>query len=220
MIARELINQMIPPLEPADTAGIALSWMEEFRCSQLPVVEKGSFVGFISRDQLVAHPADNQILDFKIQNSEGIAGPEDHLYDIVKLSQKFKLPVIAVKDTEGKYMGVIVVSDVLPSILQINTSFAPGSMLVLSLELISYSLSEISRYVEENNAKIISASVTEDPLEKNKIRVAIKINQSDLTRIIATLERFDYRIVARYDDKHVTDPDRERYDLLMRYLNI
>ena len=59
-----------------------------------------------------------------------------------------------------------------------------------------------------------------DALDKTKIRLALKINQSDLTRIISTLERFEYRIVARYDDSRSSEPDRDRFDLLMRYLNI
>ena len=135
-------------------------------------------------------------------------------------SEKFNLPLVAVENNEGNYAGVITVSDVLPGILNQNTAFAHGSILVLSMELISYALSEISRFVEENNAKIISVSVTEDALDKTKIRLALKINQSDLTRIISTLERFEYRIVARYDDSRSSEPDRDRFDLLMRYLNI
>jgi acetoin utilization protein AcuB len=220
MVAGALINQMIPPLQLSDTAGIALSWMEEFRCNQLPVVEKEKFIGFISENLLKQANTEQQLRDFKLFGADGLTSTESHFYEVIKLSDKHHLPLIAVENSAGNYAGVITISDVLPGILNINTNFAHGSILVLSMELISYSLSEISRFVEENNAKIISASVTEDPLDKTKIRLAIKINQSDLARIIATLERFDYRIVARYDDTRGSDPDRDRYDLLMRYLNI
>lgn len=220
MTAGALINQMIPPLQLSDTAGIALSWMEEFRCNQLPVVEKEKFIGFITEDLLRQTDTEIQLHDFKLSGHDAFVRTESHFSEVVKQSEKFNLPLVAVENNEGNYAGVITVSDVLPGILNQNTAFAHGSILVLSMELISYSLSEISRFVEENNAKIISVSVTEDPLDKTKIRLAIKINQSDLTRIISTLERFEYRIVARYDDSRGSDPDRDRFDLLMRYLNI
>jgi hypothetical protein len=74
--------------------------------------------------------------------------------------------------------------------------------------------------VEENNAKIISSTLVQDPLDNSKIRLTIKINQSDLGRIVATLERFGFRIIGRYQETRFTDPEKERFDLLMRYLNI
>jgi hypothetical protein len=96
----------------------------------------------------------------------------------------------------------------------------PGSILVLSMDLVDYSLAEIARLVEENNAKIISSTLVQDPLDGSKIRLTIKINQSDLGRIVATLERFGFRIIGRYQETRFTDPEKERFDLLMRYLNI
>jgi predicted transcriptional regulator len=50
MIAEDLINHMIPPLKGTDDAHKAIVWMEEFRCHQLPVVENGNLLGFISEE--------------------------------------------------------------------------------------------------------------------------------------------------------------------------
>ena len=62
--------------------------------------------------------------------------------------------------------------------------------------------------------------MAEDPLDKGKIKLTIKINQDDLTRIVATLERFAYRVIASYQTTPTEGHDRERLDMLMRYLNI
>ena len=96
----------------------------------------------------------------------------------------------------------------------------PGGILVLSMDLIDYSLAEISRYVEENNAKIISSSMIEDPLDKGKIKLTLKINQVELNRIIATLERFGYRIIGRYNEVKRDTGERDKIDMLLRYLDI
>jgi hypothetical protein len=95
-----------------------------------------------------------------------------------------------------------------------------GGILVLSMDLIDYSLAEISRYVEENNAKIISSTMLEDPMDKGRIKLTLKINQLDLSRIVATLERFGYRVIAQFQEDRKDGDDKERLDMLMRYLNI
>ena len=57
-------------------------------------------------------------------------------------------------------------------------------------------------------------------MDKGKIKLTLKINQDDLSRIVATLERFGYRVIARYRETKREDEGKERIDLLMRYLNI
>ena len=52
-------------------------------------------------------------------------------------------------------------------------------------------------------------------------KVKLKINQEDLSRIVATLERFGYRVIARYQENRTdANNEKERLDMLMRYLNI
>jgi hypothetical protein len=96
----------------------------------------------------------------------------------------------------------------------------PGGILVLSMDLIDYSLAEISRYVEENKAKVISSTMTEDPMDKGKIKLTLKINQTDLKRIVATLERFNYKVIGRYQENAEASGEKDKIDLLLRYLDI
>jgi hypothetical protein len=96
----------------------------------------------------------------------------------------------------------------------------PGGILVLSMDLIDYSLAEISRYVEENNAKVISSTMTEDPMDKGKIKLTLKINKKDLKRIAATLERFNYKVIGRYQENAAASGEKDKIDLLLRYLDI
>ena len=83
-----------------------------------------------------------------------------------------------------------------------------------------YSLAEISRLVEENNCKILSSSVKNDPDDPNNIRVTIKLNTLEMERVAATLERFEYKIIARFKESKVTEGEREKIDMLFRYLEI
>ena len=221
MIAEELINHMIPPLKLTDDAHKAIVWMEEFRCNYLPVVDQEKLLGFISEEIILESNAiDKNLGDFDLVGKGCVVGLESHFFDILRIAGEHKLNIVAVVDEEGKYVGIITVQDIMASFAQTASIQMPGGILVLSMDLIDYSLAEISRYVEENNAKIISSTMVDDPLDKGKIKLTLKINQMDLSRIVATLERFGYRVIGRYQEAPHDDDSKERLDMLMKYLNM
>ncbi|MFN5169850.1 MAG: CBS domain-containing protein [Cyclobacteriaceae bacterium] len=221
MIAAELINYMIPPLKVTDDAHKAVVWIEEFRCNHLPVVENGKLLGFISEEIILeSNEIDKRLGDFRLEGEDCFVSLDSHFYDILKVAGDNKLGIVAVLDEDQHYAGVITVQDVMTSFAQSAAVQMPGSILVLSMDLIDYSLAEICRYIEENNAKVLSSTLVEDPMDKGKIKLTLKINQDDLSRIVATLERFGYRVIARYRETKREDEGKERIDLLMRYLNI
>lgn len=221
MIAEELINHMIPPLKVTDDAHKAIVWMEEFRCSYLPVVDDGELQGFISEEIIMeTNEIEKNVGSFDLAGKTCTVAIDSHFFDILRVAGEHKLNMVAVLNEEGKYAGIITVQDVMASFAQSASVQMPGGILVLSMDLIDYSLAEISRYVEENNAKVISSTMVEDPLDKGKIKLTLKINQLDLSRIVATLERFGYRVIGRYQEDVRDDDSKERLDMLMKYLNI
>jgi len=48
MLAKELMSDIVPPLKTSDTGLQALSWMDVFRISHLPIVNNLEFLGLIS----------------------------------------------------------------------------------------------------------------------------------------------------------------------------
>ena len=222
MIAEELINHMIPPLKVTDDAHKAIVWMEEFRCNYLPVVDKGFLLGFISEEIILeSNDIESDLNGFELVGKDCTVSLDSHFYDIIKTAANHKLQMVCVIDSEGKYVGVITVQDIMASFAQTAAVQMPGGILVLSMDLIDYSLAEICRYVEENNAKVISSIMIEDPMDKGKIKITLKINQLDLSRIVATLERFSYRVIGRYQETNTANSgEQERLDLLLKYLDI
>jgi len=221
MIAEELINHMVPPLKVTDDAHKAIVWMEEFRCNHLPVVNDGKLLGFISEEIILeSNDIIKDLENFELVGKNCVVGLESHFFDILRVAGENKLNIVAVQNDDGQYVGIITVQDMMASFAQTASVQMPGGILVLSMDLIDYSLAEISRYVEENNAKVISSTMMEDPLDKGKIKLTLKINQLDLSRIVATLERFGYRVIGRYQEAPRDDDSKERLDMLMKYLNI
>lgn len=222
MIAEELINHMIPPLKVTDDAHKAIVWMEEFRCNYLPVVKGGELLGFISEEIILeSNEIEKDLSGFELVGRDCTVALTSHFYDILKTAAHHKLQMVCVVDENNKYAGVITVQDIMASFAQTAAVQMPGGVLVLSMDLIDYSLAEICRYVEENNAKVISSIMVEDPLDKGKIKITLKINQLDLSRIVATLERFGYRVIGRYQETSTSSSgEQERLDMLLKYLDI
>ena len=221
MLAEDLINHMLPPLKGSDDAHKAIVWMEEFRCSYMPVVDEGKLLGFLSEDIILeTNDIEKRVKDFDLVGVNCYVHLDTHFYDILKVAADNKLQLVAVLNNDQSYCGVITVQDTLTSFAQTAAVQLPGGILVLSMNHIDYSLAEISRLVEENHAKILSSIVKEDPLDPAKLRLTLKINQLDLSRIVATLERFSYKVIGRYHETKPMGDEKERIDMLLRYLDI
>ena len=221
MIAEELINQMIPPLKLYDTVDKALRWMDEFRVNELPVVSNRKYMGLATEQHLIELTDRSQALrDIELEHQDVHVMQRQHFYDVMEAAIKNKIQVVPVLDEEQEYMGIITINDTIAAFGQMSALQGQGSILVLSMPERDYSLSQISRLIEEENVKILSAYVSPDEMDPYKIKLTLKLNTTDPSRIISTLERFEYRITAHFNDGNDNDVGRDRLDMLLKYLDI
>lgn len=221
MIARELINHMIPPLKMTDNAQKAITWMEELRLNQLVVIEAGEYKGLINEEVILEGGVDNKkIADYELIGTDCFVYQHQHFYDILKVGTDCGIHVIAVLDDEKKFIGSITIEDTIVAFAQTVAVQSPGGIIVLSMNYLDYSLSEISRHIESNNAKILSSCLSNDPIEPSKVKLTLKINKEEVTHIIATLERFGYKVIARFQEPQIETNEKERLGILMKYLEI
>jgi len=216
----DLINDMIPPLKGTDDAAKALIWMEELRLEYLPVVDNQKFLGFLSEGAILdENDASKTVGEYYLDGKECFILQYQHIYDAVKKATDYDFQSVAVLNDDGTYKGLLILSDLLSVFSQSAFIQSSGGIIVLSINQLDYSLSEISRLIESNDAQILGSSINVDKNDFSKFRLTLKINREDLTHIIATLERFDYKVIAKYHEAVNTSNDKERLDLLMRYLD-
>ncbi|NMM49797.1 CBS domain-containing protein [Marinigracilibium pacificum] len=221
MIAHELINHMIPPLKPTDDSAKAIAWMEELRVKELPVINDDSFLGLISEDIIfTSNELSSKVGDFLLTGRSCFVYEDKHLYDVMKVSTDNDSQVVAVLDKTDHYQGVITIQDALIAFAQSAAVQSQGGILVLSMKKIDYSMAELARLIEADDVKILSSSIQNDPLDPEKIKLTLKLNTIDVSRTAATLERFNYKIIATFEESLGNDVNQERLDILFKYLDI
>lgn len=98
---------------------------------------------------------------------------------------------------------------------------SPFSCIIqLEMGTYDYSLSEIARIVEENDAKILGLTVENIPEDPGRILVNILVNKSDCGAILQSFYRYNYNIVNTFSSPDENNDLRNRYALLMKYLSV
>jgi CBS domain-containing protein len=220
MTALDLIAHDIPALSIEQTGRDAYHLLSDHHVKHLPVVEEGRLVGIISEEDVFNHKLYEPVSEYDFSMLRHFAvRADDHLFDIMRVMGENRLTVIPVVDKEGNYLGMVSQNMLLRAFATTSSFAEPGAILVLEMDRRDYSLTTISRLVEEEHALVLSALVTSD-LEDERLELTLKISRHDLSRITSALERHNYLVKRAFAEDHFNDTIRERYDSLMSYLNV
>lgn len=221
MLAKNLISIEIPSVKTSDTGKAALQLMEYYRISHIPIVNHVDFLGLISESDIYDQNAmDEAIGSYHLSLFSPFAYAHQHLYEVIALASRLKLSVIPVLDEEQHYLGCITQFDLVQQFSQLAAVGQPGTIIVLEMLDVDYSLTHLSRIIESENVKILSCYV-HSPADSNKIHVTLKLNTINSGPVIASFERFNYQIVQLFnEDKELNDVLEQRYAEFMKYLNM
>lgn len=219
MTARESINATIPTLQKSFSSDKALRWMDDFKLDQLPVVEDEQYLGLVQRHSL----EDDDVVslsDAPLVYTHVYASENQHFFEAIALACTHTIDVIPVLSLDKKYLGAISIRDVALMIAKSFAVNAEGGIFTLSVDGMHYSLAEISRIVEANNARVLSSFIELDKDTPHRLLVTLKVNTTDLRFILASFERFNYKVIAHYQDHPIEDGTRERLGMLLKYLEM
>ena len=221
MVAKDLISEVIPSLKTSDSGQTALNWMEIFRISHLPIVNNLDFLGLISDTDIYdMNQPEEPIGNHSLTLLKPFVTTDQHLFEVIGLASRLKLTIVPVLDENSHYMGVITTTDLVRYLAGISSMDQEGGIIVLELIDRDYSLSQIAQIVESNNVRVLSMYITSPP-DSTKLEVTIKVNTNDLVSVIRTFERYNYDVKTWVTSDDSMDKFySERFDILMKYMNI
>lgn len=220
MIAKDLISDTIMPLQTSDTGMTALNWMEEYKVTHLPIVNNHDFLGLISETDIYeSNSYDEPLGNHALSLTKPFVTDNQHVYDIIRLVHELKLTLIPVINDKNHYLGSITLQCLTKYFARLAAVDNPGGIIVLEMGVHDFLLSEIARIVESNDAIILSLYVMNLP-DSTKMQVTIKVNRIDIAPLIATFDRFNYTIKASFFKSDFDETLLDRYDSLMKFLDI
>ena len=220
MKAIELIQNDIPPVRINETIEKALNWMDEFKLNHIPVVNKTEYVGLLSDDMVYDH---NQLKD-PISNINFLGKQQSilenaHFFQVMSLISNYNLSVVPVCDEQRNYKGSISTKKLINVFSKQSGFNRNGAVITLLVNDFDYQLSQIAQIIESNGAKIISL-YSENLESNNQLKLTIKISDGKLGAVLQTFSRYDYTVQDVFSDDEINNQSKQRYDHLMKYLNV
>ena len=222
MIAETLISDSIPFVSLQDTASKALSLMDVFRVSHLPIVADNEYLGVISdKDIFDAHDFDEPLSTFATdQLMKPHVHPYQHIFEVAAVATGWSVSIVPVLTENHTYMGSISRYELCNTLTSLFSPNEPGGILELQMCERDYSLAQITQIIEGNDARILSLYTWKPTGSTTGLNVTIKVNIVDLSGIIQTLNRYNYDVIATFmDQTPLNSLIDDRFDQFMRYIN-
>ncbi|MCD7850645.1 MAG: CBS domain-containing protein [Parabacteroides sp.] len=219
MLVKDFITKEFPVLKSFDTGEYALDLMDDFKLKHLPLLSDNIYRCLVSEKDLLAmsNPAatigDPVLLSPSVQENT-------HIHEAMALITRYQLTLLPVVNPEGEYLGAITRDKLIDILSELCSAEAAGSVFVLELMPQDYSLTDIARLIEANNAHVLNLLSYTDK-DTGRLHLIIKIDLEDASPVIRSFERFNYTVLYYFMEKGMVDDLlQQRMEELVHYMNI
>ncbi|WP_320113155.1 CBS domain-containing protein [Draconibacterium orientale] len=220
-MAEKLISDVIPSVSSSETGRKALSHMDVYRVSHIPVVDEAKYLGLVS-DKLIydLNLVEAQLSTAIDKLNTTHAHSDQHIFELAIVMYKLKISVLPVLDEDHYYLGAITLYDLARRFASLFSLQEVGGVLVIEMNVSDYSVAQISQIVESNDVKILSFFIDRKP-GSNVLDVILKLDSDELSGVVQALMRYDYHVKAIYQDRSMlNDLYQDRFDQFMKFMNI
>lgn len=220
MLVKDFITKEISVVKDYDTVGYALRLMDELKLKQLPLVTgEGLYQGLVEEKGLLEEPLSTMPLADVSRLEVSMQG-DGSLHEALALMTRYGLSLLPVRSSGGRYVGAITQERLLEGLAEWCGADREGSVIVLELEARDYSLTELSRLVESNNAHVLSLLTHLDE-QSGRWLVVLKIDLVDASPVLRSFERFNYVVRYHFMEQGVVDERlQRRMRELLYYINM
>ena len=219
MIAGKLVTDTLVPLRTSDTGDEALGIMSDFYVRHLPIVNNEQLLGLLSEDDILENDVNEPVGSYELSINRPQVRVNDHFYEVMRQLSEHQLTVIPVVDEDKNYVGMISQEDVLNYFARTASFSEPGTILILEVPRRDYSLAEICRLIEGEGTRVLSSFVSNNA-DGTVLNVTLKLNRTYIQSVMATLERFNYGVIASFNEHELYESLQENYNSLLYYLDV
>lgn len=221
MLAEKLISDVIPSVRSDEKGKKALSHMDVFRVSHIPVVDDDKYLGLVSDKLIYDLNLVHKSLGSQVEKLNTTHAHKDqHIFELAVVMYKLKISVLPVLDTDHYYLGAITLYDLARRFASLFSLQEVGGVVVIEVDESNYSVSHISQIIESNGVKILSFFIDRKPGTQT-MDVIIKLDKEELSGVLQALMRYDYNVKAIYHDQSMlNDLYQDRFDQFMKFMNI
>jgi hypothetical protein len=193
--------------------------MEDFDVQELAVVKEEYFLGIVQKADLLDTDEAATIMVLSDQLKKIMVADTAHFLTALDLFSKYELSILPVLNEQQECIGMIPQKSLNNALAKFLGVESPGAIIVLSVAPYQYSLAEMSRLVESNNAQIVQLNSYFDETN-GSIIITLKINKDEAQSIIATFQRYDYELVQYFGKTPLHNDIEAHYHHLMNYLDV
>lgn len=219
MLAAQLINTSFPSVHLLDKASFALQLMEDYDVQHLCVITEDKYVGIVDKNALLDTDETAVIATLQDDFIMVSVHADAHFLTASSLLSLHELTMLPVISTSADLLGVITANQMLAHLTSFVGADEKGGIIVLEMERRQYSLGEIVRLIETNDAYVTQLNTATD-LQTGMLLVTIKINRIEVSMIVATFQRYDYSVKYYFGEENYQNELKENYNHLLSYLNM
>ena len=219
MLLASIAVNNYPMLHLEDKVSFALQCMEDYDVFQLPLVKEDYYIGLVNKED-VLDLDENQTMAALADQLSRVALPHSaHFTASLNLFAKHQLSLLPILNEHQECVGVIPQKNLNEQLAQFLGVDLPGAIIVVSISPYQYSLAELSRLVETNNAQIIQLN-THFEEANGALVITFKLNKEEASAIIATLQRYNYQVLHYFGNTPLHNDIQDHYQHLMNYLDV
>lgn len=218
MLAIDYISKDFIPPKLNQTVDHALKMINEFSLKHIPVFEGLNFIGNISRETLEENDSDTLLSELRDFTEHFYMTENGSLLDAIQKFHHNDTNILVVLNKDQQYIGLLMMDDVISGISTMPFITEPGAIMVVEVAQKQFSISEVAKIAESNNARIVGLFIT--AYKEDKVQIAIKLIAENLASVGETFERFNYEVIYKFFHDEKEDLMKDRFDMLMKYLDV
>jgi len=219
MLVSEIIQSSVPVLHYTDTVEDAIELLQQNNLEHLPVINNDNYEGLLSVDELISAEESEAVSALTDKFIHISIRQNQHFLTALKIINEADITALPVLSDNKEYIGVITKGTLIQSLNTFLNTEIPGGIFVLEMQKQQFSVGEICRLVETNDAFVTQFNTYTEPVSGLFI-VTFKINKTEVSDILATLQRYEYTVRYYFGDEYFENGLKENFENLMSYLNV